>query len=273
MTEAAAMIDGPIWAVGAGNMAGAMLRRWLETGLDPARLTVIRKSGVVFADGVATWTTPPGDGAVPAVVLLGVKPQMLDGVAEPLAAAMAPGTILISILAGVDHAALARRFPVARIVRAMPNLPVAIGCGVVALHSALADAELRGAVTRLMTPLGLVEWIADEALMDLATAVAGSGPAFLYRFIDALAAAAVSGGMARDQADRFALATVAGAGQQAARATVAPSVLAEQVASPGGSTRKGLDMLDAEDGLHPLLCRTIDAALARNREMGAAARG
>jgi pyrroline-5-carboxylate reductase len=266
-------IDGPMWAVGAGNMGGAMLHRWLETGLDPARLTVIRKSGRPFADGVAVRTAMAG-GPAPALVLLGVKPQMLDQVAAPLAAAIVPGTILVSILAGVEHAALARRFPGARIVRAMPNLPVAIGGGVVALHvdASQDDPALRSALTALMTPLGLVEWIADEAMMDLVTAVAGSGPAFLYRFVAALADAAVAGGMDEAQAARVALATVAGAARQASRSAHAPDALAEQVASPGGSTRKGLDVLDAADGLAPLLGRTIAAATARNRELGAAAR-
>lgn len=269
--SAGSVIDGPVWAVGAGNMGGAMLRRWLETGLDPARLTVIRQSDRPFADGVRTLNAMPVDGAVPAVVLLGVKPQMLDRVAGPLAAAMVPGTVLISILAGIDAATLAGRFPGARIVRAMPNLPVAIGSGVVALHMADDDAALRGAVGTLMAPLGLVEWMADEAMMDLVTAVAGSGPAFLYRFIDALAAAGSAAGMSDAQAARVALATVAGAARQASGSGVAPGAMADRVASPGGSTRKGLDVLDAEDGLNALMRRTIDAATARNREMGAAA--
>jgi len=270
--SAGSVIDGPIWAVGAGNMGGAMLRRWLDTGLNPARLTVIRKSNTVFAAGVTTVNAVPADGPAPAVVLLGVKPQMLDAVAGPLAPAIGPGTVLISILAGIDVATLAGRFPRARIVRAMPNLPVAIGSGVVALHMADEDAALRAAVAALMAPLGLVEWMSDEGMMDLVTAVAGSGPAFLYRFIDALAAAAVSAGMSNEQAARVALATVAGAARQASSSGVAPGMMADRVASPGGSTRKGLDVLDAMDGLEPLLRRTIDAATARNREMGAAAR-
>ena len=270
--SAAAPIDGPIWAIGAGNMGGAILRRWLDTGLDPARLTVIRKSGAAFADGVETLSALPGAGAGPALVMLGVKPQMLDVVAAPLAAAMAPRTVLVSILAGVEAATLARLFPQARIVRAMPNLPVAIGRGVVALHMASADPALRTALSALMAPLGLVEWLADEALMDSVTALAGSGPAFLYRFIDTLAAAGVAAGLPADQAARLALATVAGAGDQARDSGIAPADMAERVASPGGSTRKGLDVLDANGALAVLLRDTLAAAIARNREMAAAAR-
>ncbi|WP_174273954.1 pyrroline-5-carboxylate reductase family protein, partial [Sphingomonas bacterium] len=128
------LFEGPIWAIGCGNMAGAMLRRWLATGLDPAQLTIVRKSGARFADGVAVLAAPPPDGAVPALVLLGVKPQMLDLVAPALAPLLAPETLLVSILAGVELATLRARFPAPRaIVRAMPNTPVAIGAGVVAL--------------------------------------------------------------------------------------------------------------------------------------------
>ncbi|WP_076072204.1 pyrroline-5-carboxylate reductase family protein [Sphingomonas montana] len=264
-----------VWAVGAGNMAGAMLHRWLATGMDPARLTVIRKSGAAFADGVATFSAVPPGAAAADMVMLGVKPQMLDLVAGPLAAAMRPGTVLVSILAGVEIAALRARFPTARIVRAMPNLPVAIGRGVVALYAAEPepDAVLRAAMDRLMAPLGLVEWLDDEAAMDVAAAVAGSGPAFLYRFVDALAAAGVAAGFGQDQAARLALATVAGAAEQARGGEASPAAMAERVASPGGSTRKGLDVLDADGALVSLMTRMIAAAVARNREMAAAARG
>ena len=268
--------DGPIWAVGAGNMGGAMLRRWLATGLDPARLTVIRRSGAPFATGVATFTKPPSNAAVPAVLLLGVKPQMIDDVSAMVAGVVGPGTVLVSILAGVELASLQRRFPAAKIVRAMPNTPVAIGHGVVALHSD-ARPDVRTAMTALMAPLGLVEWIEDEAQFDAVTALAGSGPAFLYRFVDAMAAAGAAVGLPVDQARRLALATVAGSAGLASTADEDVGQLAERVASPGGSTRKGLDVLDNLDGkagggLVDLLTRTIVAATARNAEMAAAAR-
>ncbi|MEH3107928.1 MAG: pyrroline-5-carboxylate reductase [Sphingomonas fennica] len=264
----------PIWSVGAGNMGGAMLTRWLATGLDPATLTVIRRSGVPFAPGVTVLTAPPADAPPPALLLLGVKPQMLDAVAPTLAVAVGPRTILVSILAGVEIAALRARFPSAgTIVRAMPNTPVAIGRGVVALAmEAPGDAEARATVHALMTRLGLVEWL-DEALFDQVTALAGSGPAFLYRFVDALAAAGTAAGLPPDQSRRLATATVAGAADLAERATEDCATLADRVASPGGSTRRGLDVLDDGAALAALLTRTIAAAVARNREMAAAARG
>jgi pyrroline-5-carboxylate reductase len=265
-------IEGPVWAIGCGNMGGAMLRRWLATGLDPRQLTIVRKSGEPFADGVTTVSAPPPDGAAPAVVILGVKPQMLDLVAPDLAPALAPETILVSILAGVESAALRRRFPhVHAIVRAMPNTPVALGQGVVALAGEGLSADVRARAEALMAPLGLVEWV-DERLLDVVTALAGSGPAFLFRFIDALAEAGTDAGLPADQAARLALATVAGSGALAAASEESPRTLADRVASPGGSTRRGLDVLDEPEALAPLIRDTLTAAILRNREMAAAAR-
>ena len=265
-------IEGPIWLVGCGNMAGAMLRRWLACGLDPREVTVIRKSGAPVADGVTVLTAPPPDGAVPALVMLGVKPQMLDLVVPDLAPMLGRETLLVSILAGVELSGLRRRFPIPRdIVRAMPNTPVALGQGVVALASDSAEPSMRDQAQRLMQPLGLVEWI-DEGLFDVATALAGSGPAFLFRFIDALAEAGADAGLRADQAARFALAMVHGAAALAAAADESPRALADRVASPGGSTRRGLDVLDEDNGLVPLIRNTLTASILRNREMAEAAR-
>lgn len=265
-------LEGPIWLVGCGNMAGAMLRRWLDCGLDPREVTVIRKSGAPVADGVTVLTAPPPDGPVPALVMLGVKPQMLDLVSPELAPMLGEQTLLVSILAGVELDALRRRFAKPHaIVRAMPNTPVAVGQGVVALVSDSAEQSARDRVEALMRPLGLVEWV-DEDLFDVATALAGSGPAFLFRFIDALAEAGADAGLPADQAARFALAMVQGSATLAAAADESPRALAERVASPGGSTRKGLDVLDEDSGLNPLIRNTLTAAILRNREMAEAAR-
>ena len=263
---------GPIWLVGCGNMAGAMLRRWLDCGLDPREVTVIRKSGAPVADGVTVLTAPPPDGPIPAIVMLGVKPQMLDLVAPGLAPLVAAETMLISILAGTDLAALRRRFMGPRdIVRAMPNTPVALGQGVVALARDRGDAGARARAEALMAPLGLVEWV-DEGLFDAVTALAGSGPAFLFRFIDALAEAGADAGLPPDQAGRLALRTVAGSAALAGASAESPHMLAERVASPGGSTRRGLDILDEDGGLAPLIRNTLTAAILRNRELAEAAR-
>ncbi len=265
-------MEGPIWLVGCGNMAGAMLRGWLDGGADPAAFTVIRPSGAPVGEGITVVQALPADGPVPALVVLGVKPQLLDVVAPDLAPMLAPETLLLSILAGVELSTLRRRFATPHtIVRAMPNMPVAIGRGVVTLASDTADAGARARAEALMAPLGLVEWM-DEGLFDVVTALAGSGPAFLFRFIDALAEAGADSGLPADQAARMALATVAGAAALAAAEDESPRMLADRVASPGGSTRRGLDILDEPEGLVPLLRNTLTAAILRNREMAAAAR-
>lgn len=258
---------GPVWLVGCGNMAGAMLARWLDQGLPPEQVTVIRPSGTPPAPGVRTLRALPSEPAPP-VLMLGVKPQKLDEVATDVARAIGRATTVVSILAGVECATLRARFPSAgRILRAMPNTPVALGRGVVGL---IGDSD--PAVDRLMAPLGLVEHVTDEALFDVLAALAGCGPAFLFRFIDTLAGAGAALGLDPGQATRLALATVDGAAGLAASSTEPPARLADRVASPGGMTRKGLDVLDADRALADLVERTLAAAVARGREMAAAAR-
>jgi len=264
--------EGPIWLVGAGNMGGAMLRGWIGSGVDPARITVIRPSGKPIAQGVRVLPAPPPDGEEPAVLVLAVKPQKLDEVAPGLAPMVGEGTLIVSVLAGAEIASLARRFPNHRaIVRVMPNTPVAIGKGVLLLHTDTADASARAEAEALSRPLGMVEWIEDEALFGVATSVSGCGPAFLFRFTDALARAGEGAGLPADQAARLALATVEGAALLAAGSEEDPARLADRVASPGGSTRAGLNVLDENGALDRLIAETVRASVRRNAEMAAEA--
>jgi pyrroline-5-carboxylate reductase len=266
------LLPGPLFLIGCGNMAGAMLEGWLDAGADPSEITVVRPSGKPVGEGVRVLTSLPED-EVPAIVLLGVKPHKLDEVAPGLAPVLAPETLLVSILAGVEIAALRARFPAPRtIVRAMPNTPVALRKGVVGLHSDLADGQARATVERLMAALGHVEWIEDEAMFALAGHLTAAAPAFLFRFLDALAEAAAKLGLPADQARRLAIHMAEGAAALAAAAEAPPAELACRVASPGGTTEAGLNILDAEDGLKPLILRTLDASRRRGIEMAEAAR-
>jgi len=210
-------------------------------------------------------------GALPAgtTVLLGMKPYQLVEVATALAPLCGEGTTLVSILAGTPLADFRRQFPTAgQIVRAMPNLPVGLGQGVTALHAeATAPASARDGIEALIAPLGLAEWIADEGQFNEVTALSGCGPAFLFRFIDALSRAAEAIGLPAEQAARMALATVQGSANMAAQASDSPAVLADRVASPGGMTREGLNVLDADDRLLKLLTDTLAAARDRGEEM------
>ncbi|MCI4590105.1 pyrroline-5-carboxylate reductase [Sphingobium sp. BYY-5] len=258
-----------LFLVGCGNMAGQMLSRWLDQGLDSARVTVLRPSGKPVADGVTVVTDYPAALPVGATVLLGMKPYQIADVAAALAPLCTAETRIISILAGAPLADLRTRFPAARdIVRAMPNLPVGLGEGVIALFTdGVTSDKAKADIDALIQPLGLAEWIADEALFNQVTALSGCGPAFLFRFIDTLARAGEALGIPADQAARMALATVQGSANMAARAAVSPAMLADQVASPGGMTREGLNVLDADDRLLTLLTDTLTAARDRGEAM------
>jgi pyrroline-5-carboxylate reductase len=268
------LLAGPLWLIGCGNMAGAMLEGWLRAGVDPEQVTVVRPSGRAPAVGVRTLTAVP-EGEAPAIVLLGVKPQKLDEVAPSLAPALDAQTVVVSILAGVELASLRARFPQVRpVVKAMPNLPVSLGRGVVELYTdAATPAEARAAVERLMAALGQAEWFEDEGLFNVASALTAAAPAFLFRFIDALAIAGAELGLEPGQAARLAAAMAEGAAALAAQSGESPEALARRVASPGGTTEAGLAVLDGEDGLKALVLRTLAASRRRGQEMAAAARG
>ncbi|HEY0625998.1 MAG TPA: pyrroline-5-carboxylate reductase dimerization domain-containing protein [Allosphingosinicella sp.] len=265
-------LPGPFWLVGCGNMAGAMLARWLDCGIDRSRLTVIRPSGQPVAEGVRVLTAYP-EGEAPALVMLGTKPQKLNEVAPGLSPILNAETVLISIMAGVEQASLKARFPAVRtIVKAMPNTPVRLGKGVINLYSDGGEAEARSLVAGLMGALGRVEWFEDEPQFQAAGILTGAGPAFLFRYIDALAKAGAAIGLDAAQAARLAEAMVEGAAALAAAEEESPHQLAERVASPGGTTRAGLNVLDADEALNRLVQVTLEASLRRSHQMAEAAR-
>lgn len=260
-----------ILIVGCGNMAGAMLQGWVAGGIEPSRFTVVNPSPRELPAGVAQLRELPSDGAFDAI-LLGVKPQKLGAVAPDLERLAAPGTVILSVLAGVELATLADYFPRASHVRVMPNLAAALGKSPVALAAGDLDEATRQSVEVLMAPLGTAEWLESEGLMGLVTALAGSGPAFVYRFIDALASGAASLGLPPAQAQGLALAMVEGASALAASSEHSPGELARRVASPGGVTQVGLDILDRDEALSRLIEATLSGARDRSDEMAAEAR-
>ncbi len=259
----------PVHLVGCGNMGGAILSRWLGAGLERDLVSVTDPSGRPAPGDVRTSVELPDRLADGSFVLLGFKPQQLGAIAPTLNERLGDDCVILSILAGLPLDLLRTAIPRAgALVRLMPNLPVATGDGVVLVRA--EDGTAPEAVDRvgvLLAPLGLVEPLADEAAFDLATAVSGCGPAFLYRFVDALATAAERLGMDRAQADRLALHTVAGAALTARGADSTPAALADAVASPGGMTREGLDVLDADERLIDLLTDTLRAARDRGEAL------
>ena len=266
------LLPGPLWMVGCGNMGSAMLDGWIAGGVDPAHVSVVRPSGESVGHGIRVTTDYPED-EVPAIVLLAMKPHQLDLVAPALAPILDPGTILVSILAGVESASLRARFPAPRtIVRAMPNLPVRLGKGVINLYSDSDDVTARAIVTGLMAAIGHAEWYEDQDAFQIAGILTGAGPAFVYRFIEGLAHAAAHLGLPPDQAARLATAMVEGASALASASEESPQRLAERVASPGGTTEAGLRVLDQDEALLTLIAQTLEAARTRSQQMAAEAR-
>jgi pyrroline-5-carboxylate reductase len=250
---------------GFGNMAAAMLDGWLAAGHAANEFAIYNPRHKPAPDGVAFHTDLP-DGPFDTVVLA-VKPQMLGEVAPVIEPLMGPGTMLVSILAGVELDSLARRFPRADgVVRFMPNLAVAMRKSPNVLAGlGLSDAR-RAQATALAEDLGSAQQF------ELVTALAGSGPGFVFRFIDALASAATSLGLDASRAERIAIEMVEGASALAARSDHSPGELARRVASPGGMTQRGLDVLDADRALETLLTECLRATRDRGVELGQAAR-
>lgn len=261
----------PTWLVGCGNMAGAMVSGWRAAEVDPSGVTVIRPSGIPV-EGVRTVAEYPS-GDTPRFVMLGVKPQKLDEVASRLAPRVGPETILVSILAGVKADTLRERFPDAGVVvRVMPNLPVAQRTGVIALYSDDLDPVARATVGALMTVLGLALWCDNEKQFAAIGAVAGAGPAYVARFTEAMTRGGEKLGLDPDLAGAVAVQTLVGTGALAAATGESMAGIARRVASPKGTTEQGLAVLDAPDGLQPLVDRMLSAAYRRAEELAADAR-
>lgn len=264
------VLPSPTWFVGCGNMGSAIIAGWRAAGIDLGQAVVIRPSGAPVV-GVRTVTTLAQAGAPPKLVVLAVKPQKLDEVAQQLKPWLTSKAVVVSILAGVEAASLKQRFPnAAAVVRAMPNLPVAIRRGVVALYSEDADDAQRQQLAELFAPLGFAPWMADEAKFAAVGSVAGAGPAYVARFIAALTKAGEARGLSNEIASTIALETVLGTGWMAAASGETMDDVVRRVASPGGTTETGLAVLD--EGLDDLVKATIDAAADRGAQLAADAR-
>ncbi len=266
-----------IWFVGCGNMGGAILQAWLDNGLDAAKVTVIKPHASTLPGGLQSqpdYPEGPPKNRAPDLVMLAMKPYQLDDVAAKLAPLVGEDSHIVSVLAGTEIEILRQAFPKAgKIVRLMPNMAVTVAKSPMILISEIEDSGLKDQVNELFSPLGRPEWLENEGQMHIATALSGSGPAFVFRFIDALAVSATELGMDKAQAARLALAMVDGAATLAAASDVSPGELANQVASPNGVTRKGLDVLDADGRVNALLHDVLKAAMERNREMAEEAKG
>jgi pyrroline-5-carboxylate reductase len=260
----------PTWFVGCGNMGQAIVGGWRSAGIDLSSTVVIRPSGLPVV-GVRTVSQLADAGAPPRLVVLGFKPQKLDEIAPQLKNWVTGRTTIVSLLAGVEVASLRDRFPAAgAIVRAMPNLPVAIRRGVIALYGDDADEKTKVEIANLFAPLGFAPWMADEAKFSAVGAVAGSGPAYVARFIAALIKAGEERGLSNEIASTIAVETVLGTSWLAATERDGMDEIARRVASPNGTTEAGLAVLDRSLG--DLVEQTLDASADRGRQLAEAAR-
>jgi pyrroline-5-carboxylate reductase len=253
---------------GCGNMGGAMLRGWIAAGIDPARFVVIDPAVSDLPAGVLHFKNAAELNTSASVVILAIKPQLLPALRADIAACLSDDAMLISIMAGTSIETLGTNFPNSRIARLMPNLAAAIGKSPMALTSHSLGADERVALSNWMELLGTPIWIADESQMDAVTALAGSGPAFVYRFIDALANGGVALGLDAEVSSQLALSMVEGAAMLAAQSSESPQQLAARVTSPGGTTAAGIAVLDHHDQFAKLVETTLRAARDRGVELG-----
>ncbi|MDG3042140.1 pyrroline-5-carboxylate reductase [Roseicyclus marinus] len=255
--------------LGCGKMGSAMLEGWLNNALPARAVHVIdpNPSDWLRATGVAINADLPAD---PAVLMVAVKPQMMQAALPQVARFGGGGTLVLSVAAGTPIAAYEAAFgPATRVIRSMPNTPAAIGKGITAIigNDAARPADLDLAET-LLSAIGQVVRLQTEDQIDAVTGLSGSGPAYVFHLIDTLAAAGVAEGLPEALAMQLAKATVAGAGALAEAVTETPEQLRINVTSPNGTTQAGLGVLmDPEKGLPPLIRATVAAATNRSREL------
>lgn len=267
------MSNRSIVLVGGGKMGSAMLEGWLKQGFAAGTMTVIdpHPSEALTARAAATgFSLNPATPGEADVLVLAIKPQMLD-VAAPLLETLAgPKTLVISVLAGKTIANLAARMSRASaFVRAMPNTPAAVGRGITGLafspDVSVDDAAL---AETLLGAIGTVVRVGDEALIDAVTAVSGSGPAYVFHMVECLARAGEAVGLPPAVAARLARATIEGAGELLHQDKgSSPEQLRINVTSPGGTTAAALAVLMADDGLGPLMQRAVIAARDRAEQL------
>lgn len=272
------VLEGRLLLVGAGKMGGAMLSGWLERGVKPADVIIVdpspspEMSELIASAGIAL---NPEVGLIDdvAVVVLAVKPQMMDqvlpGIVSPGRSDGQSGAVVMSIAAGRTIASFEETFGAdAAIVRAMPNTPAAIGRGItVACPNPAVDETQRTLCNALLEAVGEVAWVADEAMIDAVTAVSGGGPAYVFLLTECLAKAGLEAGLPEDLAMRLARVTVSGAGELMRQSPLPAATLRQNVTSPAGTTAEALAVLMASDGLPDLMVEAVAAAAARSREL------
>lgn len=264
----------PLILVGCGNMGKAMAEGWLKAGLKPEALYVVDPvaSAGVFPDVPASsyidGLDALPDGLIASALVLAVKPQIINDVLTGVSAAVDQSTMIISVAAGVTLVQMERGVGTdAQYVRAMPNTPAAIGAGITGLTAVGLPEEGKALAIALMSATGSAVWIESEDQMDAVTAVSGSGPAYVFHLVEAMAAAGVKEGLPKETAMALARQTIIGAGQLLAADPADAATLRERVTSPGGTTAAALSVLMQDEALAELMHKAIKAARIRGGEL------
>jgi pyrroline-5-carboxylate reductase len=258
-----------ILLVGCGKMGGAMLDGWLDRGIPASDIVVVEPSLSVVRPGLSVVAGIDGIPAefAPDVVVLAVKPQMMDAVLPPYG--RFTGAVFLSIAAGKTIGYFTRVLGDGlALVRAMPNTPASVrrGMTVAVANGAVVETQ-RQICDGLLSAVGDVAWVEDEALIDAVTAVSGSGPAYVFLLAETLAEAGIAAGLPPELSARLARATLTGSGELLRQSSETPAVLRQNVTSPGGTTFAALQVLMGEDGFNGLMTRAIAAATQRSREL------
>ncbi|MEM7461965.1 MAG: pyrroline-5-carboxylate reductase [Pseudomonadota bacterium] len=263
-----------ICLIGAGNMGGALLGGWLNEGIDPEAITVIDPSpadhmkDMISNAGVRHESAAPAD-LNPDILMLAVKPQIIDNVVAAIGHMVGQHTVVVSIAAGKTIAQLEEGIgKVCAVVRAMPNTPALVKRGItVACPNSLVTDLQKAHVERLLLATGSVEWVTDEHLINAVTGVSGSGPAYVFYLAECMALAGIQAGLSEDLARKLASETVSGAGELLARSDKEPHTLRENVTSPNGTTAAALEVLMGDDGMRQIVEEAVLAATQRSREL------
>jgi pyrroline-5-carboxylate reductase len=265
---------GPVVLIGAGKMGLALARGWIKAGLPPESLVLVDpQPGDAARDfardaGVRLVSSPAG--VLVAVLVLAVKPQVMADVLAEIRPVVGRQTLVISIAAGISVKTIRDGLGSDRVIRTMPNTPAQLGKGISgAIPGPGATARDRMVGEALLAAAGDVIWLESEAQIDVVTAVSGSGPAYLFHFVEALAAAAVRQGFDEAQAVRLARQTVIGAAALMEAEGATPiATLRQNVTSPKGTTEAALGVLMGPKGLTSLMEKTVMAARLRSEELG-----
>ncbi|MEZ5926536.1 MAG: pyrroline-5-carboxylate reductase [Hyphomicrobiaceae bacterium] len=268
-------LAGPLVLVGAGNMGGALLKGWLDRGLAASDVLVqdpvppAPMVELMSARGIAWSAALEAVDRTPSVILLAVKPQIMDDVVPSVVGLCRPETVVLSVAAGRTIRSLAQHFPAnTAIVRTIPNTPASVGRGitVAVANPAVTDSQRR-LCQELLEAVGSVGWVDDERLIDAATAVSGSGPAYVFLLAECLEGAALAAGLPADLARRLARETVSGAGELLRQSDRDAATLRENVTSPKGTTAAALEVLMGPGAMPELMARAVKAAKDRAEEL------